>query len=112
MILQPDEEGPDTGVTDLESVREYLSGEDREELIEIVVAQAKLDDSLLRRLATDAFKRAVHEATSSMGFVEYGESYEFAAGVGDVVDEIENLLQDAPLRRPCASGFGAVEVVE
>jgi len=115
---------PHTGITDLDAVREYLSGEDRNELIEIIVAQAKLDEGLLRRLATraamskgegpnlEAFKRAVDEATASMGFVEYEASYDFAAGVNDVIDEIEHLLHDGHAEQVVELSEYAIEAVE
>jgi len=112
------------GVTNLETIREYLSEADRGELVEVIVAQAKLDEGLLRRLATRAamskgegpnvevFKRAVDEATSSMGFVEYEASYDFAAGVNDVVDEIEHLLHDGHAEEVVELSEYAIEAVE
>ncbi len=120
----PGEGGPETGVTHLETIREYLSGEDREELIEIIVAQAKLDESLLRRLATraamskgegpsiEAFKRAVDEATSSIGFVGYEASFDFATSVNEVLDEIENLLHEGHAEEVVELSEYAVEAVE
>lgn len=101
-----DEAEPDSRVTDLETIRDYLRGADAGDLVEMLLAQAKVDDRLLRRLVTraaanrgegpdlEAFKRAVDEVTWPMGFVEYGAAHGFAASISEMVDEIENLLQD------------------
>ena len=104
---RPESEETETGadVTDMDDIRSYLQDHDKEELIDIVITQAKTDESLLRRLATgaamatgkklgiDRFKRAIDEAMSAPGFVDYGGAYSFASSVDEVVDEIAALLE-------------------
>jgi hypothetical protein len=96
----------DRRVTDFDGIREYLRGVETEDLIEIVVEQAKSDESLMRRLRTEVaesrglgpdvetFKGALRDACSVWDFVEYSEAWSFASGIDDVVDEIEELLEE------------------
>ncbi len=94
----------DRKVTKFDDIRMYLREMDTEKLVEIVVEQAKADDRLLRRLSTESaeshgkrpdsekFKMAIRNACSSYDFVEYSETWDFASGIDDVVDEIAELL--------------------
>lgn len=123
---EPDTEAGDIdpAVTDIESIRDCLRDEDTEELVEIIISQAKADDSLLRRLIAraalksdeglnvDAFKSAIRAATSSMDFVDYGAAYAFAAGVDEVVDEVEDLLRDGHAEEVVELSEYAIEEVE
>jgi len=102
----PGEKEMDDAITDMEDIREYLRTEDTEELVEMIVAQAKADGALLRRLAAraalsagegldiEAYKRAISKATSSMGFVDYADAFGFASAMDEVVDEIGGLLEE------------------
>ncbi|MCK4283691.1 MAG: SWIM zinc finger family protein, partial [Candidatus Brocadiae bacterium] len=101
----PGEKEMDDAITDMKDIRKYLRTEDTEALVEMIVAQAKADGGLLRRLAAraalsggegldiEAYRQAISEATSSVGFVDYADAFGFASALDEVVDEIGGLLE-------------------
>ena len=116
--------GTDRNVTDIDDIREYLRGVDTEDLIEIVVEQAKSDESLMRRLKTevaesrglgpdvDTFKSAISNATFATDFVDWDNAWEFASGIDEVVGEIAELLEEGYAEEVVELCEYAIEEVE
>ena len=87
-------------------VRAYLAAQDKSALVDTLVEQAMEDDRLRRRLLMKAAKKsrqgvnvaiyreAIDEAVSPGGFVEYGEMYGYARGIGEVIESVEELLKE------------------
>jgi hypothetical protein len=86
-------------------IREHLRSKGVENLVEMVVALAERDSSLLQELefsaaaatADDAtllaqFKKAITGATRTHGFVEYHEMPRWVQGIDRVLDRIESLV--------------------
>lgn len=96
----------DRPITTLDDVREFLSEQDTSALVEIIVEQAMQDERLLHQLLLKAarhrggavnvaaFRHTITEATDMDGFVDYYCASGFAAGIGDVVDSIAELLTE------------------
>ena len=89
-----------------DDIRSYLSGLATSDLVELIMAQARQDDSFHQRLLLHAaeakqaggqlnatvWRQAFDEAVESSGFVPYGEAGGYAGGIGEVVDSVEALL--------------------
>jgi tetratricopeptide (TPR) repeat protein len=85
-------------------VRTWLAGQDTDTLVDLILAQADEDDRLRRRLlrtvararATgldlDAYRQTLDAAMDTDGFVDYYHAGEYAAGIEEAIDEIEELL--------------------
>ena len=90
----------------MEDARAHLAGQEKKALVEMLMEQATTDDRLRRRLlmkasrtgpgAPDlaAYRAAIDDAIDTGGFVEYGEAKEYAQGIEDTIDSIEELLED------------------
>lgn len=90
----------------VEDVRKYLSQQQTDALIEIIVEQMMKDDRLRERLMMKAarfnkgeidlatFKHIINQATNTGGFVDYHSAYDFSRGIGNTIDCLEELLQD------------------
>ncbi len=88
-----------------EDLRAYLLGLDNKELVSMLLDQADENERLHRRLmvrATQAargtanlsvWKEALEDALETGGFVQYREAYDYAAGVEEVIESLEDLLQ-------------------
>jgi uncharacterized Zn finger protein len=84
----------------------YLSGLEKEELVSLLLEQADEDERLERRLAlraaratsatapASAWKDALAEALGSDDFVNYREAYDYACGVEEVIETLEDFLRD------------------
>lgn len=95
-------------------VGRWLESQNKEVLVKIIVEQALNDERLLRQLFLKvtknrsdgvdvaAYKKAIEEAVYINDFISYREAYDYASGIDDVIDSIEELLEDNH----------AVEVVE
>ena len=96
---------PNPGVT-IDDVRTYLLGQDKNALIEMLMEQAMEDDHLRQRLFMQAAKKsakrinlvtyrhAIDEAVESDGFVDYRSAYQYARGIEQVIDSVEELLKE------------------
>ena len=90
----------------LEDVRDYLSGQNINTLVEIIVEQMMEDDDLRERLMFKAarskqkspdlafFKQMINQATNTRGFVDYEAASGFANRISNAVDCIEEVLAD------------------
>ena len=98
-----EEDGSVLGEADL---RAYLLGLEKEALVTLLIEQADEDERLHRRLAlrtaratsgaapTSAWKDALAEALGSDDFVDYREAYDYACGVEEVIETLEDFLRD------------------
>jgi uncharacterized Zn finger protein len=91
--------------TTMEDVRDWLAAQDKDALVAMVMDQAAGDDRLRRRLLLqvakrgakgldlDAYRQAIDQAVEAGDFVGYEEAYEYAAGIDEAIDSIEELLR-------------------
>jgi uncharacterized Zn finger protein len=101
------------GVT-MDDVRAHLLGQDKSALVDMLVEHSMEDDRLRQRLSMKAakksskaldlatFRRSIDDAVESDGFVDYRSAYQYARGIEEVIDSVEDLLKE---------GF-AMEVIE
>jgi uncharacterized Zn finger protein len=90
----------------MDDVRAYLSGQDKNALVEMLVDRAMEDDRLrqslfikaakksAKRLDLGAYRRAIDEAVESDGFVDYRNAYEYASDIEAVIDSVEEFLKE------------------
>ncbi|MFQ6036169.1 MAG: SWIM zinc finger domain-containing protein [Sedimentisphaerales bacterium] len=90
----------------VDDVRKYLSGQETDALVEIIIEQLMEDDHLRRRLMIKAarhqqkgpnikaLRKLITEATNTGGFVDYYSAYDFSRGIQEAVDSIEELLSE------------------
>jgi len=90
----------------MNDIRNFLAGQDKSVLIDIVMEQSLEDDQLRNRLLMKTAKRdrkkfdlttfreAITNATAPGGFVEYRMAYGFSQGIEAVIDQIEALLKE------------------
>ena len=103
-------EGADTALG-ADDVRAYLHGLDREELVSLLMDQADTDERLHRRLTLRAaqatsgtadlsvWKGALDEALETDDYVDYHAAYDYAAGVGDVIESLDDMLRAGQAER-------------
>ncbi len=85
-------------------IRERLNTQKQDVLVNIIVEQAEDDERLFRQLYMKAarskacdvkvYREALEIAVHIDGFVSYLETYDYASGIEDVLDSIEELLDD------------------
>ena len=90
----------------MDDVRAYLLEQDKKALVEILVEQATDDDRLRQRLFLKAAKKgskalnlatyqeAIDDAVEIDGFVHYRNAYDYARGIEEVIDSVEELLRE------------------
>ncbi len=95
-----------TLVVTLEETRHWLTQQDKETLVNLILEQAARDDRLREKLLLQSakttgqgvnlktFRQAIDRATDTGGFVDYNGAYDFAEGISEVVDSLEELLQN------------------
>ena len=100
------EKGKQASTVTMKDVRTYLSGEDKSVLVDMLVDHAMEDDRLRQRLLMKAakkgskgidlitFRRAIDEAVEVDGFVNYRSAYEYASGIDEVIDSVEEVLKE------------------
>lgn len=90
--------------TTTDAIRAWLAGREKRELVELLEEQLAMDDRLRRRLALkaarkpgkldiDAWRKAIDEAVSTNGFVDYHAAGGYASGIDDTIDQVEQLLK-------------------
>jgi uncharacterized Zn finger protein len=94
-----------SGVT-IEDVRTYLQGQDKNALVEMLVNRSLKDDRLRQSLFIKAakrsskgldlttYRRAIHDAVEPDGFVDYRSAYDYAHGIEETIDSVEELLKE------------------
>jgi len=109
----PEQAKAQQGVT-MDDVRAYLLGQDKNALVEMLVNRAIEDDRLRQSLFIKAakksskgldlatYRRAIDDAVEPDGFVDYRSAYDYAHGIEEVIDSVEELLKE---------GYGT-EVIE
>jgi uncharacterized Zn finger protein len=97
-----DDEPPPFSEDDL---RDYLAGLDKEELVSLLLDRAEEDERLHRRLMVRAahatpgtaelsvWKDALDDALETQGLVHYREAYDYASGIEEVIESLEELLR-------------------
>lgn len=87
-------------------VRTYLTAQGKVALVDLLMAQAMEDDRLRQRLLMKAAKKApkgldlatyreaIDSAVGAGEFVDYGSAHDYAQGIDDVIDSIEELLKE------------------
>jgi len=90
----------------IDDVRTYLLEEDKNVLVEMLVDRAIEDDRLRQRLLMKAakkgskeldlatFRRAIDDAVEPDGFVDYRSAYDYAHGIEEAIDSVEELLKE------------------
>src|SRR5882724_7898203 len=93
------------GVT-MDDVRAYLLGLDKNALVEMLVDRAIEDDRLRQSLFIKAakksskgldlatYRRAIDDAVEPDGFVDYRSAYDYAHGIEEAIDSVEELLKE------------------
>jgi uncharacterized Zn finger protein len=103
-----EEDGSVLGEAEL---RAYLLGLEKEELVSLLLEQADEDERLHRRLAlraaratsatapASAWKNALAEALETDDFVDYRAAYDYAGGIEEVIESLEDFLRDGEAAR-------------
>jgi uncharacterized Zn finger protein len=93
------------GVT-MDDVRAYLLRQDKNALVEMLVNRAIEDDRLRQSLFIKAakksskgldlatYRRAIDDAVEPDGFVDYRSAYDYAHGIEEAIDSVEELLKE------------------
>ena len=89
----------------MDDVRTHLTAQGKETLVDLLVERAMEDDRLRQRLLLKAsrktpkgldlatYRAAIDGAVDAGEFVDYRSAYDYAQGIDDVVDAIEELLK-------------------
>ena len=90
----------------MDDVRTYLAGQDKAALVDRLMEQAMDDDRLRQRLLMSAAKKApkgldvatyreaIDRVVDTGEFVEYGAAHDYAQGIEDTIDSVEELLKE------------------
>lgn len=90
----------------MDDVRAYLAAQDKTALVDLLMKQAMDDDRLRERLLMTAarkgpkgfdietFRAAIDNAVEAGGDVDYRGMYEYAGGIDEVIDSVEELLKE------------------
>jgi len=87
-------------------INQWLKTQDKNVLVKIIIEQAENNERLLRQLSLKAaksrssnidvktYREAIEDAVYIEDFISYREAYNYATGIDDVIDSIEELLDD------------------
>ena len=90
----------------MEDVRNYLLEQDKNALVEILVDRAMEDDRLRQSLVIKAakksskgldlatYRRAIDDTVEPDGFIDYRSAYDYAHGIEEAIDSVEELLKE------------------
>lgn len=90
----------------LDDARDYLNGQDKSALVEMVLDQALDSDELRNQILLKAarrdkkkprlaaFRAAILCATTPDGFVDWSGAYDFSHGISEVVNQIKEFLHE------------------
>ncbi len=108
----------------MDDVRAHLAGQDKDALVDMLMAQAIDDDRLRQRLLMKAAKKgpkgldvatyrhAIDEAVDVGGFVDYHGAYDYARGIEETIDSVEALLKEGHAAEVIEITEHALEAVE
>lgn len=92
--------------TSTDDVRAYLAAQDKDVLIDMLMQQSAEDDRLRQRLFRKAakwgakgldvatFRQSIDDAIDPGGYVDYRAMHDYAQGIEDTIDSIDELLKD------------------
>lgn len=99
-------EAPPKRRSAIEDIRDYLASLEPDRLIDLIVNACRRDDRMREKLllaargrgdihtAIKTWKEALKRATTTRGFVDYGEMPYFVAGIRDVVNALDSWITD------------------
>jgi uncharacterized Zn finger protein len=99
-------------------------GQDKKALVELLIEQATNDDRLRQRLFLKAaktnskalnlatYQEAIKDAVEIDGFVDYRSAYDYAHGIEEVIDSVEELLKEGHATEVMSLAEYALEAVE
>jgi len=108
----------------MEDVRNYLLEQDKNALVEVLVDRAMEDDRLRQSLFVKAakkvskgldlasYRRAIDDVVEPDEFVDYRRAYDYAHGIEEVIDSVEELLQEGHPAEVIELAEYALEAVE
>ena len=122
--LKSSEKGKSVPGVTMDDVRAHLFGQDKSALVDMLVEHSMEDDRLRQRLSMKAakksskaldlatFRRAIDDAVESDGFVDYRSAYQYAGGIEEVIDSVEDLLKEGFVIEVIELAEHALEAVE
>jgi len=122
-VKTPEKKPAKSGVT-MEDVRTYLAGQDKTALVNMLMEQTVDHDRLRQRLLMRAakrgprgldiatYRRAIDDAVDQGGFVDYHEAYDYARGIDEAIDAIEEILKEGHAAEVIELAEHALEAVE
>ena len=108
----------------MDDVRTYLSGQDKSVLVNMLVEHAMEDDRLRQRLLMKtakkgakgidliSYRRAIDEAVEVDEFVNYRSAYQYASGIEEAINPVEELLKEGYADEVIELAEYALEAVE
>ncbi len=90
----------------MDDVRSYLEGQNKKALVDMLVGHAMDDDRLRQHLFLKAaktgskalnlatYQKAIDDAVEIDGFIDYRSAYDYARGLEEAVDSLEELLKE------------------
>jgi uncharacterized Zn finger protein len=108
----------------MEDVRNYLLEQDKDALVEVLVDRAMEDDRLRQSpfvkaakkvskgLDLASYRRAIDDVVEPDEFVDYRRAYDYAHGIEEVIDSVEELLQEGHPAEVIELAEYALEAVE
>ena len=99
-------EAPPKRRSAIEDIRDYLASMEPDQLIDLIVNACQRDDRMREKLllaargrgdihaAIKTWREALKRATTTRGFVDYGEMPYFVAGIRDVVNALDSWITD------------------
>lgn len=108
----------------MDDVRTYLAGQDKSVLVAMLMEQAMDDDRLRQRLLMKAarkgpkgldvatYRQVINEAVDLGEFVDYLDAYDYARGIEEAIDSVEELLKEGHAAEVIDLTEHALEAVE
>ena len=108
----------------LKDVRAWLMTQDKNELADLLMAQAMDDERLRRRLsleaaktagkgvALDTYRKAIDQAVDAVSGDDFEDVYGYASGIGEAIDPIEKLLKVGRASEAMALAEHALDAIE
>lgn len=108
----------------MDDVRAYLLAQRKNALVDILVDHAMEDDRLRQRLFIKtakkgskglnltSYRRAIEDAVEPGGFVDYRSAYDYANGIEQAIESVEDLLKEGYAAAVIELAEHALEAVE